>query len=171
MDVSKILDYLATNGVDVALKLLAAIVIWIVGRWVIKLLMSLISKALAKGGKIDATLSRYITSILAVLLTIGLVMGILGYIGVETTSFAAILAGAGLAIGTAWGGLLTHFAAGVFLQILRPFKVGDYVIVGGTEGTVREVGLFGTTLLTPDNVTTIVGNNKEIGRASCRERV
>ena len=160
MDVSKILDYLATNGVDVALKLLAAIVIWIVGRWVIKLLMSLISKALAKGGKIDATLSRYITSILAVLLTIGLVMGISGYIGVETTSFAAILAGAGLAIGTAWGGLLTHFAAGVFLQILRPFKVGDYVIVGGTEGTVREVGLFGTTLLTPDNVTTIVGNNK-----------
>ena len=81
--------------------------------------------------------------------------------GVKTTSFAVLLAGAGLAIGTAWGGLLTHFAAGVFLQVLRPYKVGDYVTVGGgINGTVKELGLFGTTLVTPDNVITTVGNNK-----------
>ena len=71
-----------------------------------------------------------------------------------------LLAGAGLAIGTAWGGLLTHFAAGVFMQVLRPFKVGDFVSAGGVVGTVHEIGLFGTTIITPDNVMTIVGNNK-----------
>jgi len=70
-----------------------------------------------------------------------------------------LLAGAGLAIGTAWGGLLTHFAAGVFMQVLRPYKVGDFVTAGGITGTVKELGLFGTTLITPDNVVTIVGNN------------
>ncbi len=122
--------------------------------------MTLVSRGIAKGSKIDATMSFYITSILSVLLTIGLAMGILGFLGVQTTSFAALLAGAGLAIGTAWGGLLTHFAAGVFMQILRPFKVGDYVVAGGVEGSVKEMELFGTTLMTPDNVTTIIGNNK-----------
>jgi small conductance mechanosensitive channel len=95
-----------------------------------------------------------------VVLTIVLVLAILDIFGVRTTSFAALLAGAGLAIGTAWGGLLTHFAAGVFMQVLRPFKVGDFVQVGGITGTVHEVGLFGTTVITPDNVMTIIGNNK-----------
>ena len=70
-----------------------------------------------------------------------------------------MLAGAGLAIGAAWGGLLSHFAAGVFMQVLRPFKVGDFVSAGGTVGTVKEIGLFGTSIITPDNVLTIVGNN------------
>jgi hypothetical protein len=83
-----------------------------------------------------------------------------GYLGVQTTSFAALIAGAGLAIGAAWSGLLAHFAAGLFMRVLRPFKVGDYVFAGGIEGTVREMGLFGTTIITPDNVVTIVGNNR-----------
>jgi small conductance mechanosensitive channel len=109
---------------------------------------------------VDATLAKYLTSIISVLLTIVLVLAILDIFGVRTTSFAALLAGAGLAIGTAWGGLLTHFAAGVFMQVLRPFKVGDFVQAGGVTGTVHEVGLFGTTIITPDNVLTIVGNNK-----------
>jgi small conductance mechanosensitive channel len=95
--------------------------------------------AIVRGGKIDATTSRYITSILSALLTIGLVLGIFGYLGVQTTSFAALLAGVGLAIGTAWGGLLAHLASGLFMQIMRPFKVGDYVVAGGIEGTVTEM--------------------------------
>lgn len=160
MNVETIMNYLATNGVDLVIKLAAAVAIWIIGRWIIAFAMTLVTKAIARGGKLEPTMSRYITSILSGLLTIGLVMGILGYLGVETTSFAALIAGAGLAIGTAWGGLLTHFAAGVFMQILRPFKVGDYVSAGGVEGTVKEMGLFGTTIHTGDNVTTIVGNNK-----------
>jgi small conductance mechanosensitive channel len=160
MDFNAVTNYLASNGLDLLLKLAAALAIWVIGRWIIAKLMILVGRGIARGGKIDATMSNYITSILSVLLTIGLAMGILGFLGVQTTSFAALLAGAGLAIGTAWGGLLTHFAAGVFMQILRPFKVGDYVVAGGVEGSVKEMGLFGTTLLTPDNVTTIVGNNK-----------
>jgi small conductance mechanosensitive channel len=159
-DFSTIINYVSQNGIDLVLKLAAAIAIWIIGRWIIGMVMKLVSSGMARTGKLEPTVAGYITSILSVLLTIGLVMGILGYLGVQTTSFAAILAGAGLAIGTAWGGLLTHFAAGIFIQILRPFKMGDYVNVGGTEGTVKEMGLFGTTVLTADNVTTIVGNNK-----------
>ena len=93
-------------------------------------------------------------------LTVVLILAILDIFGVKTTSFAALLAGAGLAIGAAWSGLLAHFAAGVFLQVLRPYKVGDFISAGGTTGTVKELGLFATTILTPDNVTTVVGNNK-----------
>ncbi len=93
-------------------------------------------------------------------LNIVLVLGILGYFGIETTSFAALLAGAGLAIGAAWSGLLGNFAAGAFMLILRPVKVGDFVTIGGVTGTVHELGLFGTTIVTPDNVMTTIGNGK-----------
>jgi small-conductance mechanosensitive channel len=109
----------------------------------------------------DPTLQRYLANILAVVLNVVLVVAILGYFGVETTSFAALLAGVGLAVGAAWSGLLSNFAAGAFLIIFRPYKVGDYVVVaGGVEGTITEIGLFNTTLLSPDNVAVIVGNAK-----------
>jgi small conductance mechanosensitive channel len=94
------------------------------------------------------------------LLNIVLVVAILGFFGVETTSFAAILAAAGVAIGMAWSGLLANFAGGVFLVILQPFKVGDFVTAAGVTGTVEEIGLFATALNTPDNVRTLVGNGK-----------
>src|SRR6186997_298535 len=109
---------------------------------------------------VDPTLQRYIANILHVVLNIVLVVAILGYFGVETTSFAALLAAAGIAIGAAWAGLLANFAAGAFLIVLRPFKVGDYVRVAGIEGVVTEIGLFATTILLPDNVSSFVGNNK-----------
>ena len=102
-------------------------------------------------------------TIIAIALNIALVLGILGYFGIQTTSFAAILAGAGVAIGAAWSGLLGNFAAGAFMLILRPFKVGDFVNIGGVVGTVRELGLFGTVIVTPDNVMTIVGNGRVFG--------
>jgi small conductance mechanosensitive channel len=151
---------LTTNALAIGLKLTAAIAMWIIGRWIIGLVMKVVSRAIERGGKIDATLSKYVTSILSVLLTIGLVVGILGYVGIQTTTFAALLAGAGLAIGTAWGGLMAHFAAGAFLQVLRPFKVGDIVSAGGVEGQIKEIGLFSTTFVSGDNVTITVGNNK-----------
>ena len=93
-------------------------------------------------------------------LNVTLVIGILGYFGVQTTSFAAMLAGAGVAIGAAWSGMLGNFAAGAFMLVLRPFRVGDFVGVAGITGTVHELGLFGTTIVTPDNVMTLVGNGK-----------
>jgi small conductance mechanosensitive channel len=111
----------------------------------------------------DETLIGYIGSGLTILLDVVLVVAILGFFGVETTSFAALLAGAGLAIGTAWGGILANFAAGVFLVALRPFRTGDFVAAGGVTGTVDQIGLLATTINTPDNIRTIIGNNKILG--------
>jgi small conductance mechanosensitive channel len=161
MNTEAIWIFLTTQGVDFGLKVIGALVAWAIGRWLIGLAQRLVAKALDRGKRMDPTLSNYLVSILGVVLNIVLILSILDMFGVKTTSFAVLLAGAGLAIGTAWGGLLTHFAAGVFLQVLRPYKVGDYVTVGGgVNGTVKELGLFGTTLVTPDNVIATVGNNK-----------
>ncbi|MEE3715878.1 mechanosensitive ion channel family protein [Tumidithrix elongata RA019] len=142
-----------------AFKVVAAIILWFIGRKLIDLSISLASRALKKQ-RIDPTLISYLSSSLSVLLNIILVVAILGYFGVETTSFAALLAAAGVAIGAAWSGLLANFAAGAFLIVLRPFQVGDYIAASGITGTVVEIGLFVTIINTPDNVRTIIGNNK-----------
>lgn len=163
MHFENVLNFLSTQGVDFLLKLIGALAAWIVGRWIIALVVRAFSAVITRGQKVDATLAKYLGSIISALLTLVLVLSILDIFGVRTTSFAALLAGAGLAIGAAWSGLLGNFAAGVFMQVLRPFKVGDFVQAGGITGTVHEVGLFGTTIVTPDNVTTIVGNNKIFG--------
>ncbi len=144
------------------LKVIGAIVVFIVGRWLIGLAVRLMGNAMTRQ-RVDATVQHYIVSFVSIALNIILVVAILGYFGVETTSFAALVAGAGVAIGAAWSGLLGNFASGIFLLVLRPYQVGDYVNVGTVEGTVIELGLFGTTLNTPDNVRTVVGNTKVIG--------
>jgi small conductance mechanosensitive channel len=144
------------------IKILEALAIWIVGRWLIGLSVRLIGRAMTRQ-KIDPTLIRYINNTVAAILNIVLVVAILGFFGVETTSFAALVAAAGVAIGMAWSGLLANFAAGVFLIILQPFKVGDFVIAGGVMGTVEEVGLFVTSINTLDNIRNIVGNAKIFG--------
>lgn len=147
---------------NVGLKVLGAIVLYLIGRALINWMIHLVQRALERQ-KVDPTLLRYVGTVIAVLANIALVIAILGYFGVETTSFAAILAGAGIAIGTAWGGLLTNFAAGAFLVILRPYRVGDFVNAGDVTGTVRAIGLFVTTIDTPDGVQTHVGNGKVLG--------
>lgn len=144
------------------LKVVGAIVVFLVGRWLIGMVTRLVGAGMARQ-KIDTTVQHYLVSFISVVLNIVLVVAILGYFGVETTSFAALVAGAGVAIGAAWSGLLGNFAAGIFLLVLRPYKIGEYVSVGGTEGTVLEIGLFGTSLNTPDNVKTTVGNGKIMG--------
>jgi small conductance mechanosensitive channel len=160
LNTDQIVLWFTTRGAELGLKVLAAIAVWIIGRWIVGFVRRLVEKAINKTGKIEPTLARYLVSIIGVVLNVVLILAILDIFGVQTTSFAALLAGAGLAIGTAWGGLLSHFAAGAFLQVLRPYKVGDYVSAGGVEGTVKELGLFGTTIVTGDSVTHIVGNNK-----------
>jgi small conductance mechanosensitive channel len=159
MDFAAISQLLISVAIRVGVQILAALVFWILGRWLIGVAVRLISTSLERQ-HVDPTLLRYIGSIVSVMLNIVLVVGILGYFGVETTTFAALLAGAGIAIGAAWGGLLSNFAAGAFVVVLRPFKVGDFIHAGGVTGTVREIGLFATTMNTPDNVVTFVGNNK-----------
>lgn len=146
----------------VGLKILGAIVIWFVGRWLIRFALTIMGRALDRQ-HFDRTVSAYIQSAVGILLNVVLVVALLGFFGVETASFAALLVGVGLAIGAAWSGLLANFAAGFFLLVLRPFKVGDYVEVGGITGTVEAIGLFTTTLNTPANVMAIVGNGKVFG--------
>ena len=158
-NLTTITQTVTTMLTTVGLKILGAIAIWIIGRWLIAFALRLIRGALTKQ-KIDPTLVRYIHSATAALLNIVLVVAILGFFGVETTSFAALLAAAGVAIGMAWSGLLSNFAGGVFLVILQPFKVGDFVTAAGVTGTVEEIGLFATILNMSDNVKTIVGNGK-----------
>ncbi|MFO0227689.1 MAG: mechanosensitive ion channel family protein [Gammaproteobacteria bacterium] len=159
MDRESIENFLRTTASELAIKILAALAFWIIGRWLIGKVVGLMQAAMNRND-IDPTLTKYLGSIVAIALNIALVLGILGYFGIQTTSFAAMLAGAGLAIGAAWSGMLGNFAAGAFMLVLRPFKVGDFVQVGGITGTVHELGLFGTTLITPDNVMTLVGNGK-----------
>ncbi|MCE4068737.1 mechanosensitive ion channel family protein [Pseudomonas nitroreducens] len=140
-------------------KILVAILFWVLGRWLISFAVNLVEKALAKQS-VDPTVLRYVGSFITVTLNILLVVGILGYFGVQTTSLAALIAAIGLAIGMAWSGLLANLAAGGFIIVLRPFKVGDFICAGGVTGTVKEIGLFATAINTPDNVMTLVGNNK-----------
>ena len=159
MDWQRVWETASAQLTTFGLKVAGAIAVWIIGRWLIGLAVRLVTAALDRQ-RIDPTLQRYVGNILSVALNIVLVVAILGYFGVETTSFAALVAAMGIAIGAAWAGLLANFAAGAFLIVLRPFKVGDYVKAGGAEGTVKEIGLFATTILTGDNVLTFVGNNK-----------
>jgi small conductance mechanosensitive channel len=144
---------------DVGLKLVAALLMWIVGNWLVAFVDKLVGKSL-KARKVEETLITYISAALTAMLKIALALGVLGYLGVQTTTFAALLGAAGVAIGMAWSGLLAHFAAGAFLVVLRPFKVGDFVEAGGITGTVEEVGLFVTKINTMDNVATLIGNSK-----------
>ena len=159
MDTQSIETFLRTTATELALKVLAAIAFWVIGRWLIGRVLSLLQAAMNRN-EIYPTLTKYLGSIIAVALNIALVLGILGYFGIQTTSVAAMLAGAGIAIGAAWSGMLGNFAAGAFMLVLRPLKVGDFVQVAGITGKVHELGLFGTTLITPDNVLTLVGNGK-----------
>jgi small conductance mechanosensitive channel len=162
MDMQGIQNFLGTTAIELGIKVLAAIAFWIIGRWLIGRVVDFMQAAMARN-HVDPTLTKYLGSIVAVMLNIALVLGILGYFGVQTTSFAALIAGAGVAIGVAWSGMLGNFAAGAFMLVLRPFKVGDFVGVGGIVGTVKELGLFATTIVTPDNVVTLIGNGKVFG--------
>lgn len=140
-------------------KLAGAAAVWIIGSQVVRLLRVGIDKSLL-ARKVDPTFSSYVTAGANVMLKLLLFIAVLSVLGIETTSFAALLAALGIAIGAAWGGLLANFAAGIFLMVLRPFRVGDMVSAGGVTGDVREIGLFATAIDTLDNIRVYVGNNK-----------
>ena len=159
MDVNTVIQSASVTLMAVAWKVAGAIALWLVGRWLISFALRMLSRGLERQ-QFDVTLTRYLQTALSILLNVALAVAILGFFGVETTTFAALLAAGGVAIGVAWGGLLANFAAGAFLVFLRPFKVGDFVSAGGVTGTVDAVGLFGTVINTPDNVRTIIGNNR-----------
>ncbi|VVO71118.1 Small-conductance mechanosensitive channel [Pseudomonas fluorescens] len=156
---NELVGVLIQYGSAFGLKVVFAVLFWIVGRWMISFIVRFVQRSMTRQ-RIDPTVLRYVGFFITVTLNIILVIAILGYCGIETTSFAAILAAVGLAIGMAWSGLLANLAAGGFIIVLRPFKVGDEIGAGGVVGTVTEIGLFVTTVNTADNVLTLVGNNK-----------
>lgn len=153
---------IATTVVPLVLKLLGALALWLVGGWLIKLAGRLLRRALGHG-RFDVTVAGYLATIAAALLRVLLVVAMLGFVGIPTASFAALLAGAGVAIGAAWSGILGNFAAGVFLQLFRPFSVGDVICAAGVTGTVEEIAMFATSILAPDHVRNIVPNGKLFG--------
>ena len=159
MDTNAWFQSVADLAMQAGIRVLGAIALWIVGRWLARFAVRLLSRMMQRGG-VDETLIGYVRSSLTATLNVILIVLILGFFGVQTATFAAIFAAIALAIGMAWSGLLSNFAAGVFLVLLRPFKVGDFVTAGGITGTVQEIGLFVTIVNSLDNVRHIVSNGK-----------
>ena len=156
---NQVLTFLRADAIPLFWNLLGAAVIWFGGGFAIRVIRRLIGNQMDRR-HIDPTLSKYADSTVNVLLRILLIITVLGAIGVSTFTFAGILTAVAFAIGTAWSGLLANFAAGVFMVVLRPFKVGEMISAAGVTGDVREIGLFVTTLDTGDNIRVMVGNNK-----------
>lgn len=144
-------------AMDYAPKLIGAILVYIIGQWIIGRIGSLSKKVLA-GRNFDVSLQKFLLSLIKVTLSILLFLAIAGMIGVDITGFAAILAGAGIAIGAALNGSLGNLAGGVMLMIFKPFKVHDMIEAQGSVGIVQEIGIFNTTILSPENKTIILPN-------------
>ena len=142
----------------ILLKVVIALVIYLIGRQIIKWIIRLMDKSFTHH-KVEASLRNFLRSLVKVLLMVMLLLAIVQTLGVNTSSFLALFASAGLAIGMALSGTLQNFAGGVVLLILRPYKVGDYIESQGQSGTVESIGLFSTCLKTPDNQTIYVPNN------------
>ena len=144
------------------LKLIAAILIFVIGRWIARMVQNGLEKGMLKT-HVDPVLVTFTVNMAYAALMVFVVLAALGQLGVQTTSFIAVLGAAGLAVGLALQGSLSNFAAGVMIIIFRPFKIGDYVEGGGTGGTVKAIHIFTTTLTTGDNKRVIVPNSKMMG--------
>ena len=145
------------SAIAYAPKIIGAILFYIIGSWIIGRLGILLRKTLA-ARKFDPSLQTFLVSFFKILCLVLLVITIFGILGVDTSSFAALIVGAGVAIGSALNGTLGNFAGGVMMLIFKPFKIGDIIEAQGIAGTVTEQGVFNTTLLTPDNKTVILPN-------------
>jgi len=141
------------------LKLVAAVAVFVIGRWAVGAITHIIEKIMKKAN-VDETLTSFISSLSYIALMTVVVIAALGQLGVQTTSFIAILGAAGLAVGLALQNSLSNFASGVMMMFFRPIKVGDVIEGGGVTGAVKEVQIFTTVLITPDNKTIIVPNSK-----------
>lgn len=144
-------------GISVGSKILLAIVVFLVGRWIVRRLNKLLAKILEKR-HVEASLSTFVKSLVNITLTLSLIIVVIGVLGIETSSFIALFASAGVAIGMALSGTLQNFAGGVMILLFKPFKVGDTIEAQGQSGTVREIQIFNTILATPDNKIIIIPN-------------
>lgn len=151
------LEKLLDMALAYAPKIVGAILVYIIGSWIIRSLVRVLGKSLNRR-KFDVSLQKFLLSLTSTLLTILLFLAIAGMVGVDITSFAALLAGAGLAIGAALNGSLGNLAGGVMIMIFKPFKVNDMIEAQGIIGVVTEIGIFCTTVLTAENKTVFLPN-------------
>ncbi|ATJ81861.1 mechanosensitive ion channel family protein [Halomonas beimenensis] len=164
MDIQWIVDFVQMQGTSFVINLVAALAIFLVGRWAVKLLHGLSIKAMQRG-KLDPLLVKFLGNILYALMMIFVVLAAISQVGIQTTSLIAVIGAAGLAVGLALQGSLANFAAGVLVIIFRPYKIGDYVEAGGVAGTIDDVQIFTTELKTPDNRKVIVPNGQMMSGA------
>ena len=157
MDMNQILERVWALVTLYGLKVVAAIVILIIGRWIAKGISRLIRRMMEKS-QMDTTIRHFTVNMAYIALMAFVVLAALSQLGIQTTSFIAVLGAAGLAVGLALQGSLSNFAAGFLMIIFRPIRVGDYIEGAGVAGTVEEIGIFTTTLATPDNKTVIIPN-------------
>lgn len=157
VDIEQLLPKLLDWGIEVGKDLLGAIIIYIVGRFIIKQVGRLLARILEKR-KLEISVQTFLRSLVSILLNLILAFAIVSRLGVETTSFAALLASAGVAIGMALSGNLSNFAGGLIILVFKPFKVGDYIEGQNANGTVREIQIFHTILTTVDNKVIYVPN-------------
>lgn len=146
-------------GTEFGIKLITALIIFVIGRWVARWLAGLVQKGMAKAGT-DSTLGGFLRNIVYIGLLTFVVLAAVAQLGVQTTSFIAVLGAAGFAVGLALQGSLANFAAGVLIIVFRPFKVGDFVEAAGIAGVVEAIQIFTTTLRTGDNKTIVVPNGQ-----------
>jgi len=154
--------YLATYLATYWLQVVAAVVIFVLGRWLANMISKLVARAMTKA-KVDPTLTNFVKNLCHIALLAFVVIAALKKLGIPMTEFTVVIGAAGLAIGFALQGSLSNFAAGVMLIIFKPFKVGDFVELAGKMGTVKEIQLFNTILNSPDNVRIIIPNGQVTG--------
>lgn len=157
-----LLHELLDKAIAFGLKVLAAIVIYLVGAWAIRKVKKILSNLLEKRNA-DAAITSFVLSITGIVLTIVLIIITIGALGIDTTSIAALLAGGGVAIGLALNGTVQNFAGGIMIIVFKPFKAGDYIEAQGYAGTVAEVNIVSTELLTVDNRRIIIPNGALFG--------
>lgn len=157
MNTEQILEQVTEIALEYGPKLIGAILVWIIGGWIIKALTKGFGKILDKRNT-DKSLSPFLKGVVGTLLKVMLVISALGMLGIEMTSFIALLGAVGLAIGMALSGTLQNFAGGIMILTFKPFKVGDVIDAQGYLGSVSEIQIFNTILKTPDNKTIIIPN-------------
>lgn len=155
--VQQVIQHLIDGGVDIGGRILGALVIFLIGRFLISFLNKLVRRILERR-KVDAGIRSFVESLVNILLMVLLIVAIVDKLGIETTSFAALLASAGVAVGMALSGNLQNFAGGLIILLFRPYKVGDWIECQGESGSVREIQIFHTILTTADNKTVYIPN-------------
>ena len=153
----EIIQKLISGAIDIGMRILVAIIVFYIGKLIINKIHAIVRTILVKHS-IEKSLATFVLSVVKITLLFVLIVSVIGILGIETSSFIAIFASAGVAIGMALSGTLQNFAGGVLILFIKPYKVGDYIEFGNYQGTVKEIQIFNTVLNTPDNKSIIIPN-------------